>query len=134
MAEPDNVKLVSELYAAFGLGDLPAILAKLADDVDWQHPRPADIPWGGIRRGREAATGFFAALAQHVDVLAFEPQHFVAQGEKVLVTGHERMRAKATGKTYAVDWVQAWTIRKGKVAAFREYTDTASIAEALRPG
>jgi ketosteroid isomerase-like protein len=49
-----------------------------------------------------------------------------------LVLGHERMRVKATARTYEVDWVHAWTLRAGMVVAFREYTDTATIEEALR--
>ncbi len=33
MTEQENVQLIQELYAAFGRGDVPAILDQLTDDV-----------------------------------------------------------------------------------------------------
>lgn len=131
MSEQDNAKIVGEIYAAFGRGDLPFVLSKLAEDVVWRHPRPADIPWGGERRGRVAVAGFFAAFGEHLEVEQFTPGRVIAREEQVIVLGHERMRATNTGKAYEVDWVHAWTLRGGQVAEFREYTDTATIIEAL---
>ena len=51
---------------------------------------------------------------------------------KGLVLGHERMRVKAAARTSEVDWVHVWTLRAGRLVAFREYTDTATIEKALR--
>jgi ketosteroid isomerase-like protein len=129
-----NTKVVQDIYAAFGRGDLPAMLGMLAEDVRWFFPRGEVIPWGGERRGRDGVTQFFAALLQQVDFELFEPRSFVAEGERVLVTGAERMRVKATGRTCAVEWVHAFTLRDGRVTEFREYTDTAAIEAALGRG
>ena len=32
-----NLQTVQDIYAAFGRGDIPAILDELADDVRWDH-------------------------------------------------------------------------------------------------
>ena len=40
------------------------------------------------------------------------------------------MKIKATGRGADIDWVMSFTIRNGKIAAFREYTDTKAIADA----
>ena len=40
------IETVQHLYAAFGRGDVPTILAGLADDVDWEHDAfPNPVPW-----------------------------------------------------------------------------------------
>lgn len=132
MSATDNQRLVEQIYAAFGRGDLPFILNALALDVDWRHPQPAKIPWGGVRRGREAVAQFFAALAQHLTVEEFQPHTLLAAGDQVVVLGQERMRVKSTGRVYTVEWAHVWTLRGGQVTAFCEYTDTAAILAALR--
>ncbi|KRR22535.1 hypothetical protein CQ14_35510 [Bradyrhizobium lablabi] len=48
----------------------------------------------------------------------------------VVVFGSERFLVKATGKEWAVDWMQVHEVRDGRIVRFREYTDTAAIAEA----
>jgi uncharacterized protein len=132
MSEAENQKIIEQIYEAFGRGDLPSILDALTDDVSWQHPRPMDIPWGGQRRGREEVVQFFAAIGENLQVEQFKPQKTIVQGETVIVLGHERMRVKSTSRVYETDWVHVWTLREGKVAGFREYTDTATVVEALR--
>lgn len=39
-----NIQLVRDLNAAFGRGDIPYILKRVAEDVDWRHSRSSDIP------------------------------------------------------------------------------------------
>ncbi len=40
MSEPENVQLIQSLYAAFGRGDIPALLEGLSDSVEWTNPLP----------------------------------------------------------------------------------------------
>ena len=45
-----NVATVQKIYEAFGKGDVPAILAVLADDVEWESWEDnssvkAGVPW-----------------------------------------------------------------------------------------
>ena len=73
MIEQNNMRTIEEIYAAFGRGDIQFLLNKLAEDVDWWHPRPADIPWGGNRAGRASVAQFFAAIGEHLEVEQFRP-------------------------------------------------------------
>jgi hypothetical protein len=52
MSEKENLRVIENNYAAFGRGDLPAILDSLVATVEWRHPRPTSIPWGGLWRGK----------------------------------------------------------------------------------
>jgi ketosteroid isomerase-like protein len=42
------------------------------------------------------------------------------------------MRTRAGGRVYGTDWVHVFRMQDGKIVGFREYTDTATIVEALR--
>jgi ketosteroid isomerase-like protein len=54
MSLEENAQTAQEGYAAFGRGDVPAILELLTDDIEWIEPGPPDvIPAAGTYRGKE---------------------------------------------------------------------------------
>jgi len=129
MGTQENLQVVKDGYAAYGRGDLASLLALLAEDVEWIIPG-AGLPLAGTYRGREGAANFFQKLAAESEVLDFQPREFVADGDRVLVLGSERVKVKATNRTIEVDWIMAFTLRNGRITKFREYTDTKVIADA----
>src|SRR5919199_4024513 len=65
---PDLKATVAEMYQAFQRGDVPAILERLAPNVQWEDPRDntaqrAGVPWMQPRRGRDEVAGFFQLLS-----------------------------------------------------------------------
>src|SRR5256885_16904207 len=95
MSSDDNVKTVQGVYEAFGRGDLATILDALADDVDWgSESASTEIPWWGVRHGKEATADFFAQLAANSQFLEFTPLVMIGDGDDVLTVVH--YRAKAT--------------------------------------
>src|SRR5579862_9197301 len=129
MGAQENVELVKQGYAAFGRRDIPGLLALFAEDIEWTTPG-IGLPLAGSYRGHDGVTNFFQKLSQEVDILDFQPREFVAEGDRVFAVGWERAKLKATNRTFELDWVMAFTVRNGKVAAFREYTDTKVMADA----
>jgi ketosteroid isomerase-like protein len=130
MSTRDNVELVQRMYAEFGQGNIPAVLDAVSEDVEWFIPGPVGlIPFVGRRTGREQVGEFFATLAATETAVEFEPREFIAEGDQVVVLGHQRWTVKATGITYEDDWAHVLTVRDGKVVRFREYHDT--YAEAV---
>lgn len=71
-------------------------------------------------------------MAGSVDIVEFQPLQFIAQGDTVVVLGREKVKVKATGKTFETHWAHAFTVKGGKIAKVQEYTDTATIAAAFR--
>jgi ketosteroid isomerase-like protein len=132
MTDKENVQVVSEAYAAFVRGDIPAILNMLAPEIDWHVPGPAEAPYAGRRRTRHDVGRFFSEVARTVEFSAFEPQEFIAQEDRVIALGHYEGRVRATGKTFSAEWAMTWRLRDGKAVAFREYTDTQSLGAAFR--
>lgn len=132
-ADTPGVALVKSLYAAFGKGDIPTIIAALAPDVHWEAVgRPSDMPTLGARKGSAAVQEFFNLVGSSYTFSEFSPKEFHAAGDRVFVLGHYAFTAKKTGKSAASDWIHIFTIVGGKVTTFREFLDTARAAEAFR--
>jgi len=49
----------------------------------------------------------------------------------VAVMGSYTAIARVTGNSVSSEWTMVWKIRDGKLAWFREFTDTQALAEAL---
>ena len=129
----DTLTFVRSLYAAFGRGDVPGILATLDPAIVWiSNGDPATIPWAGTRTGPEGALSFFQALGGALDFEVFEPGRFLESGDTVTVLGRTRARHKAGGHgVFECEWAHIFTIRNGKLARFQEFYDTAAIERAL---
>ena len=131
MSTQSHVELVKEAYAAFGAGDLQKLLGLLTPDVIWEFPVSKVIPWARTFRGPSEVAQFFAALKEYSVLEAFEPLHFVDSDDRVVVLGRERIRVRSTDLTCSCEWAHAFTVLDGKIAGFREYTDTAAMVSAF---
>ena len=67
------------------------------------------------------------------DVAEFEPEEFIAKGQKVVVLGHFSMCVKATGKVSRSHWVHVWKVDQGKISYMREYVDSLAVSQAYSP-
>jgi ketosteroid isomerase-like protein len=131
MSDRSNIDIVKDTYAAFGRGDVPAILRELDPSVEWVVTGPKDIPWAGSFRGHDEVKKFFATIDAQSEVHSFEPQTFIADGNQVVALGSEKISSKRTGRAYESEWAHAFTLKGGKIIKFREYTDTSAIAAAF---
>ena len=99
MTEQENVEVVRGLYAAFGRGDVPAILDGLTDDVVWYGPGAPEVPHAGSYRGREEVGRFFARTAETLEIDEFAPTSFLAPRDRIVVLGSLHARVKETGRS-----------------------------------
>lgn len=132
MSEADNVKVVQSAYAAFGRGDIPALLETLDPNIDWHAVIGVgpNVPTGGARHGKAEVVRFFQQLGEAVMFRKFEPREFLAHGDTVVVLGAYAGVAKPTGRSFDLDWVMVFTLKGGKATKFREYTDAAALTAA----
>lgn len=67
----DPVAVVRGLIEAFGRGDQEAVLAPLAEDVQWGGGfADTDVPTYVPRKGRAEVAGFFEAVARELPQLS----------------------------------------------------------------
>jgi uncharacterized protein len=131
--EEENVRIVKQLYDAFGRNDISSVLDMFADDAVAHGPAPAGVlPWGGIHNGREGVAELLKALDESLEDEQFELHEFIAQGNKVVVPGYAKGHAKPTGRPYEIEFVHLWSVRNGKISELRVYNNTAALVEALR--
>lgn len=117
---------VQEMYAAFGRGDVSAILERLAPDIEWEYDAsPTEVPWLQPRQGRSGAAEFFASLA-NLEFHRFEPRMILEEGTTVVVLVDIEATVRKTGLRVAeIDEVHIWHFGDdGLVTRFRHRADT----------
>ncbi len=131
-----NQQTVQDIYAAFGRGDIPAILERLADDVQWDHLPDGSgaerhaVPWLVARTGRDDVAGFFEALGG-LEIHELAPTAILADGDTVVVLLDEDATVRATGERFRDATAHVWTFGPdGRVVAFRHIADTVKHVEA----
>jgi ketosteroid isomerase-like protein len=127
-----SVEVVKGLYAAFGKGDVPAVLGAMAADIEWCEAE--GMPYGGVYHGgEEVAQNVFGPLLEDIPNFAVTPEQFFASEDAVAVVARYTGSGKATGKELDLPVVHVWDVRSGKIARFRQFVDTAMFLEVV-PG
>jgi ketosteroid isomerase-like protein len=128
-ADTANLETVKSLYAAFGRGDIPAILDLLSEDIEWEpwgdsFGQRAGVPWFERRTGREGVMEFFNVVSTF-DIAEFTVLDIMASENQVAA---EIVMEAATpgGGRYRDEEMHLWTFdADGKISRMRHYTDTA---------
>jgi ketosteroid isomerase-like protein len=123
----NNIVTVEAIYAAFGRGDLPAILEKVADDIAWEYqPISTDVPWLQPRRGRDGVSAFFQALGSAVEITRFTVNAVIGHGNLVVGLCDFEGTVRATGRTVReVEEAHVWHFDdRGRAIKFRHCVDT----------
>src|SRR4051812_26347592 len=105
-----NIDIVKNCYAAFEREDIAAILALLADNVEWTTPGEG-IPTEGTRRGPAEVARFFELVGSTWNFTTFEPREYVASGDAVVATGRYAGTARTTGRPVDAERAMVWKIR-----------------------
>ncbi len=133
MSADANIKTITEVYGAFGRGDVAAILDALTDDGDWAAEAASSAaPWYGGRHGRDAVAVFFSDFGSAMEVEEFTPVSLAANDTDVLTVVRLRGRSRSTGRTAAMNLHHYFKFRDGKVACYRGTEDTAQTETVLR--
>ena len=112
------------VFERFGAGDIDGILAWFAPDAVIDFYGPATIPYAGHYEGLDGARRFFEMVLSSVDIHQFDPEEFICEGNKVVVTGHLNLTARSTGGAIDSDFVHVITVENGKWIWFRDFMNT----------
>ena len=129
----ENVTRLQGLYEAFGRGDIPTVLAAMDPNMEWDEPQAPGYPSGGVHRGPQAvANEVFGTIPTYYEEFAAAAQEFIDAGDRVIVLGEFQGKGKASGTPFRAPFVQISTFRDGKWIRFQDYTDTGTIAAAIK--
>lgn len=100
------------------------------ENVTW---RDMDgFPYGRTYRGPDAVlNNVFMKIGDEWDVWEATPEEYIDGGDTVVTLGEYNGTYAETGKSMRAPFALVWTIRNGKVGAFRQYADTVLIQHAL---
>jgi uncharacterized protein len=131
-----NAQTVQEIYEAFGRGDIPAVLERLAEDVQWESwsdnsAQHVGVPWYELRKGRDGVAAFFAMVGDW-EIREFSVVAIMDGGDKV--SAEIVMDAvPAGGEPYRDEEMHLWDFNEeGLVTRLRHYADTAKHIAAAR--
>lgn len=129
----ENVTRLQGVYEAYARGDIPAVLAAMDPNLEWEEPLAADYPFRGLHRGPQGvANEVFGLFQTYFLEFAAVPQEFLDAGDRVIVLGEFQGKGKASGTPFRTPFVHIATFRDGKWVRFQNYTDTSTIAAATR--
>ena len=125
----DNVKLMKDLYDAFGRGDIPAVLGAMSPTIQWHQAEgnpynPSGEPWVGPDA---VMNNLFMRLGSEWDGFTVHPKAFHDAGDSVIVEGRYTGTFKPTGKSMDTQVCHVWDIKDSKVTRFQQYVDTAKL-------
>lgn len=130
--------IVQQIYTSFGQGDVPAILDKMDDNVQWEkwannHGQNAGVPWLAEKQGKEGVLAFFECIGRHFNFTDFQVLSLMEGGSQVAAEVMLTADLNGTGRQLGEEEMHLWTFNEaGKVVRFRHYVDTAKHMEAAR--
>jgi ketosteroid isomerase-like protein len=116
-------------YLASAAGDLDALRATLAPDVEWTEM--AGFPLAGTYRTPDGVTtNVMEKLDAEWDGWVAHDDTYVVEGEDVVVLARYTARHRKTNKQLAVRVAHHFIVRAGLIVRFEQFVDTALVRDA----
>jgi ketosteroid isomerase-like protein len=132
----ENLAIVGEIYAAFARGDVPSILAVIADDCAWESwghnsAQDAGVSYLQPQTGPAGVAAFFEEV-RGFEIHNFEVLGLFGGGDRVAVEVLIEATAPGGGR-FRDEELHLYTLDdRGKVTRMRHYVDTAKHIAASR--
>ena len=125
----EDVEILRRGYEAFNRDGPESLYQWLHPDVEWHNP-PESMD-RSVWHGHEGVAAWFRDFAyQQFEWMRFHPDRFIDLGNRVLVLCRARFRARGSGLEMEVPFAHLVTVRDGKAASLRMFSDQAQAMEA----
>lgn len=124
-----NVQLAQDVYAAFGRGDIPTVLAAFHPQLEWREAegnpyQPSGAPWVG---GQAVLENLFMRLGGEWDRFTVHVGTLHDAGEYVVMEGRYSGTFKPSGLSVDAQVCHVLRFKDGKLLSFQQYADTAQL-------
>jgi len=128
-----SVQIVSDVYEAFGRGDIPSVLGAMDPGIRWHEAEsnpymPSGEPWVGPDA---ILNHLFVKLGADWDGFAVHPGTFHDAGDVVVVEARYSGKHLGTGKPLDAQVCHIWTLKDDKITRFQQYVDTAKLIDVM---
>lgn len=112
---------VERMFAAFGAGDLDALIETVHPDSRWTYLGANPEPTKAEFVGRASVRKFFETILERLEISEFNTDEFIVDGDTVVVFGSEAGKVKATDKTFRNEWAQKYVVKEKQITRMAEY-------------
>lgn len=117
----DPTATVKRMLAAFGEGDLDALLETVHPESRWVYyganPRLSNAEF----IGKEAVRKFFERIIERLEMKEFDIDEYIVQGDTVVVLGGEAGTLLRTGESFRNVWAQRYVVKDSLIVEMAEY-------------
>ena len=132
LTSTDPADVVRAQYLASAAGDLDALRATLAPDVEWTEM--AGFPLAGTyRTPAGVTTNVMDKLAADWDDWTAHDDTYIVDGTNVVVLARNTATNKATARPINVRVAHHFIVRGGLIVRFEQFVDTAAVRTAMDP-
>lgn len=127
-----NTRVIRGAYEAFAQGDVPAVLAVMAPDIEWNEAENFPYADGNPYVGPDAVVeGVFSRLGQEWDYWSLAIEHVLDAGDNVVVLGRYQAKHSETESELDAQFAHIWWLENGMITRFQQYADTAQTLEVM---
>ena len=112
--------VVEKMFEAFTLENVDKILETVSEDTIWIYHGTQIIPKGEYK-GKEGVRKFFAGILNGTEIIKFQPEQYIIEGNRVVVLGNEHQKVKRSGKELKQKWVQVYTVENDLITRMEEF-------------
>lgn len=118
--------VVENMFTAFSSGDVEKFVATVSDDTVWIYHGTQIIP-AGIFKNKEGVRTFFTNILERTEIINFEPQQYIVEGNTVVVLGREHQKVKRSGRELKQKWVQIYTVEEDLITKMEEFATSEEV-------
>jgi ketosteroid isomerase-like protein len=136
--EQDNVDTLRKAYSRWAESkgsdfscwtDLTADHATLDSLADGA----AEVAFTRSRVGKAEVLEYLRGLTAEWEMISYDVDEFIAQGDRVVALGRTAWRNRKTGKIADTPKLDVWRMQGGEAVEFQEFYDTAQMIAAATP-
>ena len=131
-----NVQIAKDVYAAFGRGDIPTVLAAFHPEIEWRqaegNPYQQD---GTVWIGPQAVLdNLFMRIGAEWDGFTITIRAIHDAGDTVVIEGRYTGTYKPSGRKLDSQLCHVWRFQDGKLRSFQQYLNTAQLQAVMATG
>ena len=132
----DNLEALQRAYARWGEtkgGSAGDFLALLADGVEMRSVLSPELgdDLAANRLSKAEAADYFAVIARDWEMISYDVDRFIGDGDDIVMVGRCHWRHKANGAEVDSPKVDIWHFEGGKATSFLEMFDSLGFARAV---
>lgn len=118
--------IVEKMFNAFEKGDVEKFLDTVSENTLWIYHGTQIIPKGEFKN-KEGVRNFVENILSKTEILNFEPQQYIEEGNMVVVLGKEHQKVKRSGRELKQKWVQIYTVENDLITRMEEFATSETV-------